>query len=146
MNTKFRKRAQRGGVFVEMVLTLPVLCLLLFGIIQWGYLFGAYINVRNAAMVGARRMSLLNASADTAKAQVKLALEPLLDKDDATACPDGGGSPCVVCDSDGADLNFDGVLEPPFCTVNYSLKLFTPWVVPGSSGGRYTLSATAFMD
>ncbi len=49
-----RLRCERGQALVEMALILPVLLLLIFGIIEFGRIFNAYLIVTNAAREGAR--------------------------------------------------------------------------------------------
>src|ERR1043166_5350046 len=53
-----------GSTMVEFALTLPLLALLLFGIIQYGFIFAAYMTLRNASAVGAR-YAILTAPAPT---------------------------------------------------------------------------------
>src|SRR5437899_11397006 len=47
-----------GQTLVEFAMALPLLALLLFGIIQYGFIFGAYITLRNASAVAARHAIL----------------------------------------------------------------------------------------
>src|SRR5262249_32458978 len=75
-------RRRAGTSMVEFALVLPLLALLLFGIIQWGFIFGAYITVRNAASVGAREAII--SSNNAASAALK-ALGPMLDASQGTA-------------------------------------------------------------
>jgi Flp pilus assembly protein TadG len=46
---------ERGQTFVEFALALPLLTILLFGIIQFGFVFHNYVTVADAARVGARK-------------------------------------------------------------------------------------------
>ena len=48
---------ERGAVAVEFALVLPVICLLLFAIIQFGVTLNNYIELANAAASGARAIS-----------------------------------------------------------------------------------------
>jgi len=52
--TNRKKRGERGAVAVEFALILPLLVLLLFGIIEFGQAYNAYITVTHAAREGAR--------------------------------------------------------------------------------------------
>ena len=57
---------------VEFALVLPVLCLLLFAVIQFGILFNNYITLTDAVRAGARKAAVsrnLGASAAVAAAQ-----------------------------------------------------------------------------
>lgn len=47
-------RNQKGQALVEMALVLPILLMLVFGIIEFGRIFNAYIIVSNASREGAR--------------------------------------------------------------------------------------------
>jgi Flp pilus assembly protein TadG len=44
----------RGQALVELAMTLPILLMLLFGIVEFGRIFNAYLVVNNAAREGAR--------------------------------------------------------------------------------------------
>ena len=43
---------------VEFALVLPILCLLLFGVIQFGILYNNYVSMTDAARAGARRRAV----------------------------------------------------------------------------------------
>jgi Flp pilus assembly protein TadG len=49
-----RLHDERGQTMVEFAIVLPVLCLLLFGAIQFGILFNNYVTITDAARAGAR--------------------------------------------------------------------------------------------
>lgn len=49
-----RKRSERGAALVEMALVLPLFLLLVFGIMEAGWLFAQLTETRNAAREGAR--------------------------------------------------------------------------------------------
>lgn len=49
-----KKSGERGASLVEFALTAPFLILLLLGIIEFGYLFGEFNDVRHGAREGAR--------------------------------------------------------------------------------------------
>ena len=53
-----RTSNERGQTLVEFAALLPVLCLLLFGIIQFGVVFHDYITVTDASRVGARKAAV----------------------------------------------------------------------------------------
>ena len=48
------RRRQRGQSVVELALTAPLLFLILFGIIDFGYVFNSYHEIRSASRDGAR--------------------------------------------------------------------------------------------
>ncbi len=47
-------RARRGQTMVEFALTLPILLLLIFGIVEFGRIFQAWVTIQNAARTAAR--------------------------------------------------------------------------------------------
>lgn len=49
---------------VEFAIILPVVLLLVFGVIQFGMVFSAYISLRNASSVAARYAALANGADD----------------------------------------------------------------------------------
>jgi Flp pilus assembly protein TadG len=57
-----RARGEEGQALVEFAIVLPVLCLLLFGIMQFGLLFYNYIDLTSATRDGARRVAVARAS------------------------------------------------------------------------------------
>jgi Flp pilus assembly protein TadG len=65
------KRA-RGAAAVEFAVILPVLFLLVFGVMEWGYYFFVETTVLNAAREGARAGSV--ATSDIAEARARAAV------------------------------------------------------------------------
>lgn len=55
---------ERGASAVEMAMVAPFLLLLLLGIIEYGFLFGTYNEVRHAAREGARIAAVSNVAFD----------------------------------------------------------------------------------
>ena len=55
-------RDERGQAVVEFALVLPLLCLLLFGIIQFGIAFYTYIDLTSATRDGARKAAVMRDS------------------------------------------------------------------------------------
>jgi Flp pilus assembly protein TadG len=49
---------------VEFALVLPVLCLLLFGVIQFGIVFNNYVDLTDAVRAGARKAAVSRLAAD----------------------------------------------------------------------------------
>ena len=54
MSRKFSSRNENGQTMVEFTLVLPILCVVLFGVIQMGILFHDYITLTDATRAGAR--------------------------------------------------------------------------------------------
>ena len=49
---------QRGQTTTEFAIVLPILCLLLFGVIQFGILFNNYVTLTDAVRAGARKAAV----------------------------------------------------------------------------------------
>jgi Flp pilus assembly protein TadG len=58
MRLRRLRNDQHGQTMVEFALVLPVLCLLLFGVIQFGILYKNYVTVTDAARAGARKAAV----------------------------------------------------------------------------------------
>jgi Flp pilus assembly protein TadG len=52
------RREEKGQTATELALVLPVFCLLLFGIIQFGILFNNYVTVTDAVRAGTRKAAV----------------------------------------------------------------------------------------
>ena len=50
--------SERGAEVIEFAIVLPLLLLVVFGIVDFGFLFQRYVVLTNAAMEGARVRSL----------------------------------------------------------------------------------------
>lgn len=128
-NYLLRKRPNsRGATMVETSLILPVFIFLLFGAIQWGFIFVSHITLRSAAAVACRVKALeggTNGNATTAAGQ---SVVPVLDPNQLTVT----FSTTTVS---GATVNL--------INLSYPLRLFIPFVVPGQVNGRLTLSTQA---
>jgi Flp pilus assembly protein TadG len=66
--TTARRSNQRGQAVIELALTLPLLLLVVFGIIDFGFMFQRYESVTNAAREGARLGILSSAGYDAGDA------------------------------------------------------------------------------
>ena len=64
-------RSEHGAELIEMVIVTPLLLLLVFGIIDFGFLFQRYVVLTNAAVEGARVASLPGYTAGDATARVQ---------------------------------------------------------------------------
>jgi len=67
-------RDDRGQTMVEFALVIPILCVVLFGVIQFGILYKNYVTLTDAARVGARKAAVSRHDADrvaTTVAKVK---------------------------------------------------------------------------
>lgn len=61
-------RNERGQTMVEFALVVPILCVVLFGILQFGALYNDYVTVTDAARVGARRAAVSRLASDPSAA------------------------------------------------------------------------------
>ena len=59
-------RSDRGQTMVEFALIMPVLCMVLFAIIQFGILFNNYLSLTDATRVGARKAAVSRTAANPA--------------------------------------------------------------------------------
>lgn len=76
---KAHRNKARGAVMAEAAIVLPVMMLLVFGVIQFGFLFAAQITLRNASALAARVAVLESASAAQITQAARDAVAPLLD-------------------------------------------------------------------
>jgi Flp pilus assembly protein TadG len=65
-----RIRREDGQTMVEFALVVPILCLILFAILQFGILYNNYVTVTDAARIGARKAAVSRHEADPVAATV----------------------------------------------------------------------------
>ncbi len=106
-----RPSGERGQTLVEFSALLPVLCLLLFGIIQFGIVFHDYLTVTDASRVGARKAAVSRLGGDTGAAAEAAALEAATSLDDDLVT--------ASCDADDWDTPGSDVS----CTVTYPYSI-----------------------
>lgn len=130
-----RRLAQREGQsLVEFALVVSLLAVLLFAIIQYGFIFAAHISLRNASNVGARYGTLSSPRPTTNQIRnVTLgAIGPLL-QTNYVVQPITVETTATVGTLTGATR----------VQIQYNLPLILPFVVPGkNAGGSLTLSGT----
>lgn len=107
------KGDERGAAAVEFALLLPVISMLFFGIVTFGFLFNIYISVTHAAREGAR-WAALGASSSEVSAKAAAAA-PTLDWASATVSLTG-------VPSSGAAIGDQG--NPVTVTVSYPLPAY----------------------
>lgn len=64
MDIRRRIRDEEGQSATEFALVLPILCLLLFGVIQFGILYNNYVTLTDAVRAGARKATVSRRAAD----------------------------------------------------------------------------------
>lgn len=102
---------ERGQTLVEFAALLPVLCLLLFGIIQFGVVFHDYITVTDASRVGARKAAVSRFVGDSGASAETAALTAATSLDDDLVT--------ASCDADDWDASGSDVS----CTVTYPYSI-----------------------
>lgn len=128
-----RRSRERGAALLETAIVAPLLILLLFGIIQYGQLLGAHIALRNAASVAARAAVLDSATPAGIRNAARDALVYPLQPADL---PDGNIS------ITNPMVNGQAATQ---VTLTYAFPIMASFVVPGSSGGALTITASATM-
>jgi Flp pilus assembly protein TadG len=122
------QRGQSGQATVEFALSLPLLVLLLFSIIQYGFIFSASITLRHAANATARSLALAGASTNNATAIAAQFITPALDNTKL--------APAVVKLATISSPN-DAITVQ----LTYNLPLIVSFVVPGSTNGKLALKS-----
>jgi Flp pilus assembly protein TadG len=64
MPLKKKIRNERGQTMTELALVLPILCVLLFGIVQFGIIFNNYVALTDAARAASRKGAVSRSSGD----------------------------------------------------------------------------------
>jgi Flp pilus assembly protein TadG len=64
MNRRFQIKQERGQAMVEFALVLPLLCVVLLGVIQFGIAFNNYLTLTDAVRVGARQGAVSRLASD----------------------------------------------------------------------------------
>jgi Flp pilus assembly protein TadG len=54
VKTRVQLASERGQAMTEMAIVLPILCVLLFGILEFGIVFNRYLTITDAVRAGAR--------------------------------------------------------------------------------------------
>ena len=126
---------EKGAAFLETALVLPILTMLIFGIIQFGWILAAYINLRNATAVAARYAVLYPApTVQNIRDVAKGAVEPMLDS-------------ARVQDPVDVDQSYSvgGIGSATKVEITYDLPLFIPLPIPGVVNGNYQMTVSTVM-
>jgi len=127
---------KHGQALVEFALIIPLLALLLFGIIQYGFIFAAHISLRNASAVGARSAVLTSPKKTIAQIQdvTRGAIGPMLQTNN------------IVAINVNTNVTVGSATGATSVQIQYNLPLIVPFVVPGkTAGGSLTMSGTTVM-
>ncbi len=132
-----RESTERGQSLVELALTLPLLLIILFGTIDLGRLFFAYVTITNASREGARYgMTSMDSAVQAALQDPNPAtkLQSIFRENTVIESPGVLGSATVVTDC--APLNLSQPYSPAYCmsaqngdrvrvTVTYTFQFVT---------------------
>ncbi len=111
---KVRRRTEKGAAAVEFALVLPILVLLVFGIVEFGRAYNAYLSVTHAAREGARLAAVGKYDKATVVKRAFPLKEPALIVPVAPTYPQGvgAGKPVEV------PIAYDFTLNLPFLGKN----------------------------
>jgi Flp pilus assembly protein TadG len=132
-------RSERGAELVEMAIVTPILLLLVFGIVDFGFLFQRYVVLTNAAVEGARVATMPGYTSADAEARVQ------------AYATNGGITGTVTAVTAPVSLPGAGGGTWPGMQVTvthvYTLQYITPIVqlVGGSNAASVTLTAQSTM-
>jgi Flp pilus assembly protein TadG len=133
---KRRFRHDRGATLVEFAIIAPVLFLLVFGIIEFGWAFGQHLDVRHGAREGSRLVAVNHgmdlATPLTGSAQTDEIVAEICERMDLPA----GGNPRVTLtaqDTDG-DGTAGNVGDFAIVTVEHDLQTITGFLDFALSG------------
>ena len=128
VRSRLGNRRISGQALTEFALTLPLLALLLFGVIQYGFIFNAYMTLRHGTHVTARTLALLG-NTNTAQSVLSQAISPVLQ-------PANLGSVTSM-------QTFVGSAPAITVSASYNLPLIISFVVPGVAGNNLTITTQA---
>ncbi|MDA8235370.1 MAG: pilus assembly protein [Clostridia bacterium] len=126
---KSLRKTEKGQSTVEMALVLPIVILLLFGIMEFGRIFNAYLIITNAAREGARA-GVVGAS-DAAIRSAATATAGTLD----TVAMSVYITPASYLRVRGASLTVE---------IEYPVRVFTP-VINNFTGDPFVVNARTTM-
>ncbi|KDR93774.1 TadE-like protein [Peptoclostridium litorale DSM 5388] len=124
---------RKGQTLIELALVLPILLMLVFGIIEFGRVFNAYVLVSNASREGARQASVGKADSDVRTKVKDVASSLGLEEGDININP-GKGS---------RDYG-----DQVTVTVNYELPIIAPLIdviLDPDGDGNYQLQVSTSM-
>jgi TadE-like protein len=117
--------SERGQTMTEFAIVLPLLCMLLFGIIQFGILYNNYVTVTDAARAGARKAAVSRHGSPSTEG--------------CKTAKSSAGSLAVGCSvSIAGPLDRPGADVTVTVTYPYSIKLLGVAVKAGTLTGKTT--------
>jgi Flp pilus assembly protein TadG len=117
-----RKRAENrsGMLSAELIMTLPILAIVLFGLFEFALLFTARGELSEASRVAARKATMPGVTYDTVEEEIRRVLSPRLQKTMEVSIDQGHRSGDVVTVAIACEMNSASpdLLWP----IGYSLK------------------------
>ena len=133
--------SERGAEVIEFAIVLPLLLLVIFGIVDFGFMFQRYVVLTNAAMEGARIASLPGyAEADTRERVFAYAADSGIPEVTGSGTPCRGTAPLCAYVVD-VDIPSDDPDEPWLgkeVTVTYVYNYSYIGPIAGLFGGGFT--------
>jgi len=115
-----RKKKRSGILSAELIMTLPILAIVLFGMFEFALLFTARGELSEATRVGARKATMPGVTFDSVEAEIRRVLSPRLQQTMEVSIDQGQRSGDVVTVAIACDMNSASpdLLWP----IGYSLK------------------------
>ncbi|WP_053361541.1 TadE/TadG family type IV pilus assembly protein [Bacillus sp. FJAT-27251] len=127
-------KSEKGQSLVEFALVLPLLMMLLFGIIDFGRIFHAYLTIDHAGREAARAASVGKTYSEASQVAVKTAAGINLNKSGASVTITPPSDPAKSYPS-GTDVKV---------TITYPIDFLTP-IIGQLIGGSFNLTDTTVM-
>lgn len=145
VHTRRRGRGDRGVALVEFALVLPLLCFLIFGVIDFGFMVNRDTLINNAAREGARE-GTLNPDWSDIVAVTRSSLGSLNNSNltVTVTCRNADGTACSPATEAGFDAQADSG-DVVIVNVAYNYKWITPVPQLFGGGGTVTLQKTVEM-
>ena len=128
---------ERGVSMIEAALILPIIMGLFFAIVQYGFIFGAFISLRNGAAVAVRSLAIAETSEVSnlnLPAIVSQGNDTLLDPNNIT-----------ITTQLHRSVSLGGVAGNSRLVVELELPLFFPMVVPqADTNGNITMTVDLY--
>ena len=133
-------RSDHGAELIEMAIVTPILLLLVFGIVDFGFMFQRYVVLTNAAVEGARVATMPGYTAADAQARVQSYVANSLP---TTVVANAVAVPIALPGAGGA--TWPGMQVT--VTHDYTLQYIAPMIrlVGGTSAATVTLTARSTM-